>query len=146
MKRCARCGEDKPVSEFGWKNKERTRLNSYCKPCVRANSKEHYAANPAKYVARSRRRNRLLRAERANAIVEYLTTHPCVDCGEADPLVLEFDHRRDKEFTIGRDWITRPWAEVLAEIEKCEVRCANCHRRRTAQTRGYLRLRLAENR
>jgi hypothetical protein len=146
MKRCARCGEDKPESEFGWKNKERTRLHSYCKPCVRANSKAHYEANPRKVIARSRRRNRLLRAERASAIVEYLNAHPCVDCGEADPLVLEFDHRRDKEFTIGRDWITRPWAAVLAEIEKCEVRCANCHRRRTAQTRGYLRLRLTENR
>ncbi|MEY2474261.1 MAG: hypothetical protein QOK28_3590 [Actinomycetota bacterium] len=146
MKRCARCGEEKLLSEFSWKSKATGRLSSICKYCARAKSGAHYASNKAKYVARAMRRNRLLRSARAYAIVEYLSTHPCVDCGEADPLVLEFDHRRDKEFTIGRDWINRSWADVLAEIEKCEVRCANCHRRRTAQAGGYLRFRLVEER
>ena len=46
-------------------------------------------------------------------------------------MVLEFDHLRDKRFNIGAALPYRNWAELLAEIEKCEVVCANCHRRRT---------------
>jgi hypothetical protein len=35
--------------------------------------------------------------------------------------------------------MTSAWATILAEIEKCEVVCANCHRRRTAARMGYFR-------
>jgi hypothetical protein len=41
-------------------------------------------------------------AERAALIVEFLETRPCADCGEADPLVREFDHVGDKEFGIAK--------------------------------------------
>jgi hypothetical protein len=140
MKRCARCGEEKPVSEFGVKNKKTGLLASYCRACVRANSRAHYAANRPSYIARARRNKRQQRANRLDYIIRYFESHPCVDCGETDPMVLEFDHLRDKSFNIGHDFPWRPWGEVLAEIEKCEVRCANCHRRRTAERGGYLRL------
>jgi len=56
--------------------------------------------------------------------------------------VLEFDHRRDKLFSIGMELSRRRWQSILAEIEKCDVVCANCHRRRTALRRGSLRARL----
>jgi hypothetical protein len=50
-------------------------------------------------------------------------------------MVLEFDHldRAAKEFTMGF-MATRgyAWPTVQAELAKCEVRCANCHRHRTA--------------
>jgi hypothetical protein len=54
-------------------------------------------------------------------------------------MVLEFDHLRDKCFNIGEALPYRNWASVLAEIEKCEVVCANCHRRRTARQLGWVR-------
>ena len=54
-------------------------------------------------------------------------------------MVLEFDHVRDKSFNIGAGLPYRNWASVLAEVEKCEVVCANCHRRRTACERGWVR-------
>jgi hypothetical protein len=146
MKRCTRCGEEKPVSEFGWKDRERGRLMSYCRPCVAANSREHYAANKPSYAVRTKRRKWQQRANRSNFLVEYFKSHPCSDCGETDPLVLDFDHLRDKEFSIGDEFTSRPWREVLAEIEKCDVVCANCHRRRTARRGGFLRLMMAENR
>jgi hypothetical protein len=72
---------------------------------------------------------------------DYLELHPCVDCGEANPALLDFDHLRDKTAAIASLVRNRPsWAEVEAEIEKCEVRCANCHVRKTARQFGFYRL------
>jgi len=56
-------------------------------------------------------------------------------CGETDPLVLQFDHRdgTTKIDTVGTMVNRANWNTLLAEIAKCDVRCANCHRLRTAQ-------------
>jgi L-lysine 2,3-aminomutase len=70
---------------------------------------------------------------------QYLLEHPCVDCGNDDPVVLEFDHLRDKTYDISRLMSGWPWSTILAEIEKCEVVCANCHRRRTYARAGSAR-------
>ena len=72
---------------------------------------------------------------------DYLLAHPCVDCGESNPVVLDFDHRdratksRDVAWFIRR----RDLVRLAAEIAKCEVRCANDHRRKTARELGYSR-------
>lgn len=69
-------------------------------------------------------------------MIAYLQEHPCLDCGESDPVVLDFDHLPgvEKRFEIARavNASTRAWPTILKEIAKCEVVCANCHRRRTA--------------
>jgi hypothetical protein len=52
---------------------------------------------------------------------------------------LEFDHLREKRFGIGRGLRERPWKDVLDEIAKCDVVCANCHRRRTNRRGGFIR-------
>lgn len=79
-------------------------------------------------------RNARVRVARTARLLAYLVEHPCVDCGEADLRVLEFDHRdgarKTAEVTkLAADGVT--WTAVLREIEKCDVRCANCHRART---------------
>jgi hypothetical protein len=56
-----------------------------------------------------------------------------------NPVVLEFDHLADKTFTISEGLRDRNWESVLAEIAKCDVVCANCHRRRTAEPGGFMR-------
>jgi len=66
----------------------------------------------------------------------FLRAHPCTVCGEDDPVVLEFDHTRDKLREVTRIAAFGGWADLLAEIEKCRVLCANCHRRHTAATAG----------
>ena len=66
-------------------------------------------------------------------VQQYKAAHPCADCGETDPIVLDFDHVRGvKNFSIGNNVTTRSLAAVKEEIKKCEVVCANCHRKRTA--------------
>jgi hypothetical protein len=61
----------------------------------------------------------------------------CVDCGEKDLRVLDFDHvRGTKTFNIGRGKNgSKTIRAIYAEIDKCEVRCANCHRRITYDRR-----------
>ena len=79
-----------------------------------------------------------MRIENLQKVVNYLKEHPCVDCGETDPIVLEFDHIRDKHKEISRlisDGVS--FEMIQKEIEKCEVRCANCHRKRTAIQLGW---------
>jgi hypothetical protein len=75
---------------------------------------------------------------------EYKSTHSCVDCGEIDPIVLDFDHiGTDKQFNIS-DAASKglSWVKIQEEIAKCETRCSNCHRRvtyyrRTGENHGH---------
>jgi hypothetical protein len=81
-------------------------------------------------------------AERTAFLVEFFRTRPCIDCGETDPIVLEFDHVGHKELTIAAGIRRRSWQAILDEIAKCEVLCANCHRRRTALRAGFAKVAL----
>lgn len=79
----------------------------------------------------------------------YKLEHPCVDCGEADPVVLTFDHKDKKKGAIANLVHTMAhrkfaWEKILAEIAKCEVRCFNCHMRRTAIQLGRYKWRETE--
>lgn len=143
-RRCGRCGELKPVDDFAWRRKSKGQRHNYCRPCHSAYHREHYLANKARYIAQAAANKITLRRERTALLLEYFQTHPCVDCGETDPLVLEFDHLRDKSFEIAAGIIDHSWGRILAGIAKCEVVCANCHRRRTARRRGSIRVLLTD--
>jgi hypothetical protein len=99
----------------------------------------HDVANRARYVEKAKLRKDRLRETNYELLVSYLLTRWCVDCSERDVLVLEFDHVADKSFSIATALRDRFWPEILAEIEKCEVVCAKCHRRRTARRGGFAR-------
>lgn len=71
---------------------------------------------------------------------KYVRTHPCVDCGEKDWRVLEFDHRnRTMKKAAVSNLITQGISidRIEQEIAQCDVRCANCHRRRTIKQLGW---------
>jgi hypothetical protein len=139
LRKCYRCRALKPETDFSWRRKAKGQRDSFCRPCRSAYGKEHYAQNRQRYIDQAGRVKRRLMRERTLYLIEYFKTHPCTDCGELDPIVLEFDHLGDKEFAIGPELSRRNWPSILAEMEKCEVVCANCHRRRTARRRGALR-------
>ncbi len=72
-------------------------------------------------------------------LFDFLCTKSCVDCGEKDPIVLEFDHRNSAEkFKIIGKMLSGhySWESVFKEINKCDIRCANCHRRKTYKEQG----------
>ena len=73
-------------------------------------------------------------------LLEYLKGKSCVDCGEADPIVLEFDHvgGGSKLFALG-EMRLHAWSTIEKELRKCAVRCANGHRRKTARAFGWYR-------
>jgi hypothetical protein len=144
MRRCGGCGESKPVAEFAWRRKERGQRDNMCRPCRSAYGRAQYEANRQRYIDQARLQKQRLRLERTIYLFQYFVEHPCVDCGETDPVVLEFDHLRDKLFNIGRALSFRNWQSILDEIAKCEVVCRNCHQRREARRSGSVRAVLAK--
>lgn len=85
------------------------------------------------------------RARNQLVVYDYLEKHPCVDCGESDIVVLDFDHVADKRGAVSTLAARGCSLSTLdAEIAKCEVRCANCHRRVTSVRAGYFRACLDE--
>jgi hypothetical protein len=141
FRRCGGCGKLKALSEFAWQRKRRRQRDNLCRSCRSAYKRRHYLANKKRYVDQARARKQVLRLKRTRYLLRYFAIHPCVDCGESDPVVLEFDHLEgdSKSFDIGHSLPYRNWRSILEEIEKCEVVCANCHRRRTANRNGTLR-------
>lgn len=145
IRRCGLCAREKPIEDFAWRRKDKGLFDNYCRPCRALYKQRHYEANKDRYIANAKARTQRVLEERMRYVIEYLRNHPCVDCGEDDVLVLEFDHRQDKSFSVSYGIRTHNWDVVLAEIEKCDVRCANCHRRRTGRSQGFLRVYLADS-
>lgn len=142
MKICKKCNLAKQDGEFNWKIKG-VRLSTYCRKCSREYVRNHYLSNKKYYLEKSKRRNIKLRLKTIEYLAQYLKSHPCVDCGETDILVLEFDHisKTNKTEEVNKIVSSRSsLLKVMNEIEKCQVRCANCHRRKTAKETNSWRL------
>ena len=99
---CPGCGEGRAVSEFKITDRATSKPQVYSKECGRRYLRDHYARNKAYYVQKAMRRNRGQRRSLVDVILEHFSTHPCVDYGETDPMVLDFDHidPSTKEFDI----------------------------------------------
>jgi len=118
-KRCTKCLKVKPVTEFTWHHKRSRR-----KPSRRPTCRECSSAYMREYT-RPRR--------------EFLQNHKmergCTDCGYREhPEALQFDHLPGtvKLFEPSNMRTKGTWQQMLDEVAKCEVVCANCHAIRTA--------------
>ena len=132
-KRCSMCKRWLPLDAFHRNGHRRDGLQTRCRECNIETNKRWYRQHPEARVDRMDDYARRRREDSHRRVLEYLREHPCVDCGEVDPVVLEFDHLRDKVRNISAmASASQPWEKIEAEIAKCEVVCANCHRRRTA--------------
>ncbi|MBU1031971.1 hypothetical protein KKE03_03565 [Patescibacteria group bacterium] len=137
MKKCNRCKEEKDLGQFNFKDKVKGLRQYQCKNCSRLYVRSHYEKNRKYYLLKASKRNKKIRNDIRAYIWMHLNSHPCVDCKEKDPIVLEFDHISDKIAHISTMYRNYTLGKVKLEIEKCQIRCANCHRRKTAKERGW---------
>jgi len=93
-------------------------------------SKRHYEANKSKIKQRSKTRNRKQRNANKAYVDKIKVESSCVDCGEGNPLVLDFDHVKGKKVGDISSMVYQSYCveSIQKEIDKCEVRCSNCHR------------------
>lgn len=140
MKICIICKNSKHTLDFGKNKNSKDGLQAYCKQCSRDKDKKHYKTSIIR--RRKIRQNNVNQTKKIKkTIFDFLKTHPCVDCGESNPLVLEFDHKENKILAIATMVQNKPSIKsILKEIEKCEIRCANCHRKKTAKEQNNWKL------
>lgn len=140
MKTCIECGIEKELDEFSIRSGATYRHNK-CKACFTEYRKKRYRENPE--IADM---NRVIKLQRRQALYQwledYLSTHPCVDCGTTDIRVLTFDHVYEKNFDIPRALRDgMKVARLEKEVANCEVRCSNCHTIVTAERKDNWRWR-----
>lgn len=136
-KKCSSCGVVKAVEDFNWRKKARGLRNGRCRQCMIAYHRRNYRESERR---RANGRLQTIRTRQRNTkyVNDYLATHPCVDCGFSDIRALDFDHTRDKTGNISALRFKGVAIKRLQEeMDKCEIRCANCHRIVTAIRRNH---------
>jgi L-lysine 2,3-aminomutase len=142
VKRCVACGEVKDETEFPWWSEAEGHRRGTCRACKSKQQKKWYAKKRESHIANVKSNIEHARSEAHQFVRDYLSTQACVDCGESNPIVLEFDHVRGQKRMAISEMCTRGYSPeaIMLEIEKCVVRCGNCHRRKTSNERGWFRL------
>jgi hypothetical protein len=118
-KTCSKCRVTKPLSEFYQSTRYKSGYVSPCKEC---------ACEIVKVGQRKRRR------EFRDVVLTHKSNIPCPDCKQSYPsCVMDFDHRpgETKAFEISQMLGKVSMETLEAEIAKCDIVCANCHRIRT---------------
>ncbi len=137
---CVTCLKWKEPEEFNWRNQALGIRHPTCRECHKPFRKNWYEDNKETHLANVKERKHKNRDIAREYVWDYLSTHPCVDCGETDPIVLEFDHVNGKRADVSRlvaDGASI--ARIQEEINFCLVPCSNCHRRKTSKDQGWFR-------
>ena len=139
MKLCTKCKTEKPFEDFAVARSRPDGRAGWCKVCKRVADNANYADSPERRKA-VRESNVAKRLEAKQHVWKYISGLACVDCGEDDPIVLQFDHQDHLLKTANvADLVAQGYStsRIQAEIALCDVRCANCHIRRTAEQFGW---------
>lgn len=129
---CSKCKLSKLEIEFVKNISKKDGLNHQCRICSRQQVRDSYYRNRKHYVGNSRR----TRQKNMLMIRQIKESKICMDCGKKYPYyVMDFDHRNkdEKKFCISTHTGKRGRNVILAEIEKCDLVCSNCHRERSHQ-------------
>lgn len=148
MKMCKACETELPLEAFSRHSKSKDGRQGLCKPCDRRRSRDYYARNKARMMPQIHQAAAIRAAKVKRFVCEFLAAHPCVDCGEVDIRVLEFDHHDGGKLANVSNLLSRRSSLELvqAEMAKCEVVCANCHKIRTDTRADNYRVRFLEGR
>ena len=107
----------------------------------------YYIKNSDRLKKIANKNNKLRRERNRKALLEYLLAHHCIDCGEKDIVLLEFDHKKlrgRKNPCITSLINGSTWDVISKEITLCDIRCANCHTRKTAKQFNWWRLKYSK--
>ena len=138
-KKCIKCEKDKNIDEFNFKSVEKNIRQNTCKVCHAEMKKKNYEGNKQATLDRNNR-NRKKNKTWWDAFKVNLS---CINCGESHPACLDFHHRdgKDKKIEVGKlSGTTYSKEYVLKEVKKCDVLCANCHRKHHYNEKWLCRL------
>lgn len=140
MKTCFKCKIPKSLNEFRTNKSKKDGYQHYCIECDKEFQAQWYQNNKEKCLTKAKTSNLKYRSENREYVIKYLKEHSCINCGEKDIVVLEFDHLRDKKCNVARLISSSTLHNVIKEINKCQVLCANCHKRKTAKDYNWYKL------
>ena len=126
VRTCSLCNEQ--YDHYGQRS-------SWCRSCRRMKANEDTANRTDDQKLHVNDTARMSRRQKRQFVVDYLKDNPCA-CGERRIAALQFDHRdRDEKYMDVTSMVNRGYSiqKIVAEIEKCDVLCANCHSMRTAE-------------
>ncbi len=136
---CTKCRKRKDENDFCFRNKKTGERQARCKECTRADMRAQYAQKKEYYVRKAVKSKARFLNQTREFLKHHFDQNPCVDCGESDIRVLHFDHVRGKKCANVSAMVhkCKSLKKIKEEIDKCDVRCANCHCRKTANERNY---------
>ena len=142
MKVCPKCKQELADECFTQRKRRNgaLHLQAYCKICEKTYKRDYYLQHHEKYKAKARQNSAQYKERMRQFLLDFFAEHSCVDCDETDPVVLEFNHRPDEvkvECVTTMIWNRKPFDLIEIEIAKCDVRCANCHKRKTSKDRNW---------
>lgn len=139
--------EIKPLDEFNKNKYKKDNRQAKCKKCQRYyHTNIWYPRNRRKHIDRVVERKKKSRKKHFLKILKEYFSKGCIDCGEKDNRVLEFDHVRGEKKRLGSagcDGVMGlvrqgyAWETIKKEIDKCEIRCRNCHKIKTYEEFNY---------
>lgn len=129
---CTKCKKEKGLSEFGKDRKRSDGIACHCKECKRIEGRERYAKNPEPI----RRRTKACRSRIRDDLRSYSDVvkqkYGCAFCAEKELCVLEYHHKKERQYVGGRPvthMALRGRGAMIKEMNKCVVLCANCHKK-----------------
>lgn len=128
---CNKCNVSKPIEEFSRGRVYRNNISPVCKECHKLYPSRQDGGD-ARRVSDHRNRNKQF-------LWDYYCQHPCMDCGESDPMVLVPDHVRGDKFKGVSVMVHNGFSikKIEEELAKCDIVCQNCHHRREAIKQGW---------
>lgn len=129
IKHCYSCKLNLPVEFFSKNRGRKDGFQSSCKKCQTKKNREYYKKNKKRCIQVISTNKRIRALKNYMKVLTRYFNKPCVDCKTMyHPASMVFDHMRNKNDGVGtliRDG--HSWSVVKREIDKCEVRCQNCH-------------------
>jgi hypothetical protein len=129
QKTCTKCKKTKSIDHFAWRIKARNRRQSWCKECHRKENKNRYYSGARKQQCKELTKK--YRKYRHRLVNKYKTLLGCSKCGyKENAVALDLHHSSDDKKHNVSLLVTecRSIKTIKAEIRKCTVFCANCHR------------------